>query len=58
MLSDSLLIIACVLLVILCLLVLALLVRRPAELQRLLLLAEGGASGQRQEAEAHGPRSG
>lgn len=53
MLSESLLIVACVLLVVLCLLVLALLVRcPPAELQRVLLLTEGSAAGQRQEAEA------
>jgi len=52
MLSESLLIIACVLLAILCLLALALLFRRPPDLQHLLMLADQGAAGQRQEAEA------
>ena len=52
MLFESLLIVACVLLAILCLLVAALLLRRPPELQRLLLLADQGAAGQRQDAEA------
>ena len=49
---DSLLIIACVLLGVLCLLVLALLFRRPADMQHLLMLADQASAGQRQEAEA------
>ncbi len=55
MLSDSLLLIACVLLVALCALSVLLLLRRPPgteALQHLLLLAEQGAAGQRAEAEA------
>jgi len=50
--SESLLLIACGLLAILCLLVLALLFRRPPEMQHLLMLADQAAAGQRQEAEA------
>jgi len=53
--SDSVLLIACVLLAALCVLSILLLLRRPpgAEaLQHLLLLAEQGAAGQRAEAEA------
>jgi len=50
--SESLLLIACGLLAILCLLVLALLFRRPPEMQQLLMLADQAAAGQRQEAEA------
>ena len=53
--SESLLILACGLLVVLCLLVLALLFRRTpgsADLQRLLLMADHSAAGQRTEAEA------
>ena len=52
MLPESLLILACGLLAVLCLLVLALLLRRPPELQHLLLLADQSAAGQRHEAEA------
>ncbi len=49
---ESLLIVACGLLAILCLLMLALLFRRPPDLQHLLMLADQAAAGQRQEAEA------
>jgi DNA recombination protein RmuC len=49
---ESLLFVACGLLVILCLLVLALLFRRPPDMQHLLVLADQAAAGQRQEAEA------
>jgi DNA recombination protein RmuC len=55
MLSDSLLLLACVLLVALCALSVLLLLRGPPgteALQHLLLLAEQGAAGQRAEAEA------
>jgi len=50
--SESLLLIVCGLLAILCLLVLALLFRRPPDVQHLLTLANQAVAGQRQEAEA------
>ena len=49
---ESLSVVACVLLAVVCALLLAVLFRRPPELQRLLLLADHAAAGQRQEAEA------
>ena len=49
---DSLLVVACALLAVLCALVLALLFRRPPDLQHLLMLADQATAGQRQEAEA------